>query len=958
MNAAADRLGLTTLVAVRSPRGLRKLAGALGALCIALPVTLLAVPWQQNVLAGGKVTAFDPLERTQVLPAPVTGRLVELLVVEGDRVEAGQVLARMADQDPQFALRLEQQLEFAKDRVRAARDMVSILDDQRNLLEASRDQAVQSATFAYNVAVETVRATERELDGLSAELEQKRADRVRKTNLWERGVVSELEYQKAEAEYFSSLARVDAARAKVSQARNTEHAKEAEIGRVGNDAQAAIESINSDREAARANLASAEDELAQATTRLERQKTQVVTAPREGTVLRIYAANTADFLSQGTPLIEFIPETSQPAVELWVRGIDAPLISPGRPVRLQFEGWPAVQWAAWPSVAVGTFGGVVAFVDAHGDREGRFRVLVLPRPRRRGMAGERVPPAGRSRQRLDPPGPGQPRLRGVAEPERVPALGEAWRRRHKRTGSGHRWRGRVTRVLAAWLAVLVCGCQASPPLSFRSLAPIPEAVLESFTLEENAGSIDLLPIHVLGRSEEADAEAIDAPAATIELDDVLRSVERHFPLLLAAREEVAIAEAELLSARGAFDTRLSGLLDAQLDGFYQTEGVDLGVQQPLAPWGADLSGGYRLGRGDFAIWDGDEETDGGGELRLGVNVPLLQGRAIDPRRIALWTARIERRQADPVVLEQRLDVARRATEAYWRWLAAGRLREIALRLLALAEDRADQIEIAVEEGLLAPINLVENRRLIVDREAVRVRAERGLQEAAIELSLYWRDAEGRPAIPRDDALPYEFPSPREVDRVLVEGDEPFALGRRPEVLSVELEVQAMLLQVDLARNDVLPRVDLGINASQDVGGTVNDPDNKGPFELSAILSLDVPIQRRSARGELRRLQGRLAQLDRRAQMVRETVVAEVQDARSALVQSWARIDQSRENVRLAVELAEAERFQLGVGESDLLRVNLRESQAAEAAAELVGVLESYFRSLATYRAVLGIPSSE
>jgi hypothetical protein len=68
------------------------------------------------------------------------------------------------------------------------------------------------------------------------------------------------------------------------------------------------------------------------------------------------------------------------AVELWVAGRDGPLISSGRKVRLQFEGWPAVQFVGWPSVAVGTFGGVVEFVDALADESGRYRVVVSPDP--------------------------------------------------------------------------------------------------------------------------------------------------------------------------------------------------------------------------------------------------------------------------------------------------------------------------------------------------------------------------------------------------------------------------------------------------------------------------------------------------------------------------------------------------------------------------------------------------
>ena len=378
MKTSPERLGLTALQAVRSPRAARKLALALGVLFLLLPPALLLVPWQQNVPAKGRVTALDPLDRTQTIPAPVTGRLVELLVQEGSFVEKGQVLARMADQDPQYALRLEQQAQFATDKVRAAKDMVEFYEQQRLLLEDAREQAISSARFAYNVARENVRVTERELEGHQADLAQKLADWERKSRLWERGVVSELDFQKAEADYLGAKAKVQAAEAKVEQALASEQAKKADMAKIASDQQAKIESVKSSREEARSKAALAEKELTDATTKVERQKTQVVTAPRTGTVLRVHAANTADFLLQGTPLIELIPDTEQLAVELWVRGLDAPLITPGRKVRLQFEGWPAVQFAGWPSVAVGTFGGEVSFVDAQGSKDGDFRIVILP----------------------------------------------------------------------------------------------------------------------------------------------------------------------------------------------------------------------------------------------------------------------------------------------------------------------------------------------------------------------------------------------------------------------------------------------------------------------------------------------------------------------------------------------------------------------------------------------------
>ena len=76
------------------------------------------------------------------------------------------------------------------------------------------------------------------------------------------------------------------------------------------------------------------------------------------------AGTGAELLKAGDPLLVFVPDTDARAVELWVDGNDVPLLREGRHVRVQFEGWPALQFSGWPSVAVGTFGGHVAVVDA------------------------------------------------------------------------------------------------------------------------------------------------------------------------------------------------------------------------------------------------------------------------------------------------------------------------------------------------------------------------------------------------------------------------------------------------------------------------------------------------------------------------------------------------------------------------------------------------------------------
>jgi multidrug efflux pump subunit AcrA (membrane-fusion protein) len=117
-------------------------------------------------------------------------------------------------------------------------------------------------------------------------------------------------------------------------------------------------------------------ELTNAETKLSRQQSQIVLAPRDGIILKIFAESNGAIVKVGDRLATFAPILKDPAVELYVNGNDIPLIYKGRKVRLQFEGWPAIQFSGWPSISTGTFGGIVASVDPSISENGKFRIIV------------------------------------------------------------------------------------------------------------------------------------------------------------------------------------------------------------------------------------------------------------------------------------------------------------------------------------------------------------------------------------------------------------------------------------------------------------------------------------------------------------------------------------------------------------------------------------------------------
>ncbi len=121
-------------------------------------------------------------------------------------------------------------------------------------------------------------------------------------------------------------------------------------------------------------------EINQLDINLSRQSTQTVRAPGDGTIVQIVAGFSATLVSAGQHIATFVPDTDELVAEVYVSGLDAALVSPGRTVMLMFEGWPAVQTGGWPAVAVGTFRGVVQTIDPVVSSNGRFRLLVGPDP--------------------------------------------------------------------------------------------------------------------------------------------------------------------------------------------------------------------------------------------------------------------------------------------------------------------------------------------------------------------------------------------------------------------------------------------------------------------------------------------------------------------------------------------------------------------------------------------------
>lgn len=469
------------------------------------------------------------------------------------------------------------------------------------------------------------------------------------------------------------------------------------------------------------------------------------------------------------------------------------------------------------------------------------------------------------------------------------------------------------------------------------------------------------------------AEDIPQPAgmptvAPLGLEEVVVSVRNHFPLIQQAAAGRAIAAGEILSAQGAFDHKLEGFSESQPLDFYENYRQELGVKRETY-WGGQTFAKYRNGRGIFEPWYLERETNKGGEFKAGFMAPIIRDRWIDANRAELWQAQLERRRVEPEILGAVIAAVRDGSVAYWNWVAAGANYRVAEGLLELAELRTEGLQAQVEVEEKAEIDLVDNRRIIVSREAKLIDARRKLEQAAVKLSLFLRTPEGVPLLTDASTLPEELPSPGrgklgdvdnpqveqafDAEAALLPNDVDLALGQRPELSELQLVRRQLNVALRQACNELQPDIDAGVLVGQDVGEPTSSKRDKSELELEALITLSVPLERSKARGKIRSLRGKLASVSAKTRFASDKIVASVQMARAAMVAAIERVQRATESYELAQQMLAAERELFDNGQSDLFKLNAREKQAAEAAVERNGALFEYHVARADYAAAMG-----
>ncbi|GAB2471954.1 biotin attachment protein [Hymenobacter qilianensis] len=346
------------------------------------------LPWTQNIRSTGTLTTLRPQDRPQTVPSTIAGRIMRWRVKEGQLVQRGDTLVDIAEIkdkyfDPDLLLRTREQLaakegslrENSAKAIALSQQQIALREGLRVSLDKARNKVRQSRLKVLSDSAELVAAN------TDFAIARQQLDRQEK--LYQQGLKSLTEVEQRRLKFQESTAKQQAVANKLGVSQQELINARLELLSLGAEYQDKLAKSESDRRSATAYQFDTEGQIAKMRNEYAnlsiRDAFYRITAPQDGYVVRALKQGLGEIIKEGEPIVTVMPSKPQLAAELYVKPMDIPLLSVGRKVRLQFDGWPALVFSGWPGTSFGTFGGVVAVID-NIDSQGQYRVLVIPDP--------------------------------------------------------------------------------------------------------------------------------------------------------------------------------------------------------------------------------------------------------------------------------------------------------------------------------------------------------------------------------------------------------------------------------------------------------------------------------------------------------------------------------------------------------------------------------------------------
>lgn len=444
----------------------------------------------------------------------------------------------------------------------------------------------------------------------------------------------------------------------------------------------------------------------------------------------------------------------------------------------------------------------------------------------------------------------------------------------------------------------------------------------------------------------SEIELAKASEKKLSWQELVASADKNYPQILSYYEKVEASQGMALASLGFFDIKLKQSFFDKSRGFYDGKTTDTLLEKELGFMGSKVYGGYRKSFGNFPDYENQSLTNDNGEYRAGAKFSLLKDSSIDQNRLGVILSNLGVLESKIQLERIRKEIERDASKTYWKWVSSEKIFHIYEDLYQLSLKRHSQLEEKLKKGDVAQIIVAENKKNILRRKSALAKARQDFENSAIYLSLFWRNENGVPIIPKRNQVPEINTTLHEIKEDQASRDLETALANRFELRILKIQKDENLNQLKYAKNSFKPQLDIDFGASKDLG---NGSSSRAQANNYVGLDFSVPLQQREARGKITEYDSKLKSLKLEQQLAEEKIKAELEQIKIQISSIVEMHHNLLEEAKLADLLENSEREKFKHGASNFFLVNLREQDTASSKAAAIEIFEKYQSALADYK---------
>ncbi len=450
----------------------------------------------------------------------------------------------------------------------------------------------------------------------------------------------------------------------------------------------------------------------------------------------------------------------------------------------------------------------------------------------------------------------------------------------------------------------------------------------------------------------------DTTNQVLPLDDYIQLILANHPVVKQSELVTQMAAANLRTAKGAFDPKLSGSYD--LKNFKETEYWKLLNATLKFPLTVPIDPKISLDRntGDFINKERSiPSSNGNRQLAAGISVPLGKGLLIDERRNTLRQARTYQGIAQAEQIKMTNKILLTAIKDYWEWTLAYQEIVLLQQSVTISQELFRRILLDHEVGEAAVVDTIQAKITLQSRLIDYENVLLDYNQSRLSLENHLWSTDQQPLLLGDNTLPDTLadlgnvPTEASLTTLL-----DLATREHPDLRKTAGKIDQLDTERKWNAEALKPQLDLEysfIDAPVNASGETNSLSFDDNYKFGVGFS--YPLFLRKERGKLQKTKLKLRdqqyELERKRLAIRNSVRSKFYEIQTSQTLTSQYL-QMATNYRL---LFQAELLNLEVGESDLFKLNIQQNKYIESQLKYLKTLTKFRKNKIEILYEAGIP---